>query len=539
MSGNLTFQLEILFVLVSAVLGGVVAKKLKLPLVVGYLVAGVLLGAAFKVRFGEGVLTPALAELGVALLLFSIGLEFPIQKFARIGRLGLLGAVAQILATIVVSLVIFPFIFSFSFANALFFGSLISLSSTAVVIKSLSDRGVVDSPYGELMITWLLIQDLAVVPLMALFSIEASGGGVVAAIGIAFLKTLVLIVGTLIIGRKLIPSLFDKLAFLGSRELLTIGSLTVCLLLAALSAFFGLSFAIGAFLAGLILSSADLSHEINGVIRPLKDLFAAVFFVSLGFLVNLGSLTRQLPLILGLLVATIVIKSLICYGLATFLEYHRHVAINVAVGLSNVGEFAFIIAAAGLTNGLIGNEFYQTILGVVVLSLILMPIVFANSGKLYRFFKIDGQTQSQKHSKDVNLAGHTVLVGFGRVGRRVAEALIHKNIAVVVVDFNRHVLRIARRQGFTCIYGDPVDEGVLIAAGVTTAKSLVLAVPEVIAEELIIKEARRLNPNIKIFCRARTDEDAKFLSNFHITAVVEPEVEAAKALADMVFASSQ
>ena len=534
MSGNLTFQLEILFVLVSAVLGGVVAKKLKLPLVVGYLVAGVLLGAAFKVRFGEGVLTPALAELGVALLLFSIGLEFPIQKFARIGRLGLLGAVAQILATIVVSLVIFPFIFSFSFANALFFGSLISLSSTAVVIKSLSDRGVVDSPYGELMITWLLIQDLAVVPLMALFSIEASGGGVVAAIGIAFLKTLVLIVGTLIIGRKLIPSLFDKLAFLGSRELLTIGSLTVCLLLAALSAFFGLSFAIGAFLAGLILSSADLSHEINGVIRPLKDLFAAVFFVSLGFLVNLGSLTRQLPLILGLLVATIVIKSLICYGLATFLEYHRHVAINVAVGLSNVGEFAFIIAAAGLTNGLIGNEFYQTILGVVVLSLILMPIVFANSGKLYRFFKIDGQTQSQKHSKDVNLAGHTVLVGFGRVGRRVAEALIHKNIAVVVVDFNRHVLRIARRQGFTCIYGDPVDEGVLIAAGVTTAKSLVLAVPEVIAEELIIKEARRLNPNVKIFCKAHTDEDAKFLSNFHITAVVELEVEVARALAASV-----
>jgi len=534
MPGNLTFQLEILFVLISAVFGGVVAKKLRLPLVVGYLVAGVVLGTAFKARFGEGVLTPTLAELGVALLLFSIGLEFPLQKFAKVGRLGILGAVAQILGTIVVSLVIFPFIFNFSFANALFFGSLISLSSTAVVIKSLSDRGVADSPYGELMITWLLIQDLAVIPLMALFSAEASGGGVVMAVVTALVKTAVLLIGAFVIGRKLIPGLFDKLAFLGSRELLTIGSLTVCVLLAALSAWFGLSFAIGAFLAGLILSSADLSHEINGVIRPLKDLFAAVFFVSLGFLVNLGSFTHQLPLIIGLLIATVVIKSLICYGLATFLEYHRHVAINVALGLSNIGEFAFILAAAGLTSGLIGPEFYQTILGVVALSLVLMPIGFANSHQIYRLFKVDDSSSPGHRYKDLGLMGHTILVGFGRVGRHVAEALVHKNISIVIIDFNRHALREARRQGYTCIYGDPVDEGVLTAAGVSSAKSLILAVPEVIAEELVIKEARRLNANIKIHCRAHTDADAKFLSNFHITTVVEPEVEAAKALVDMI-----
>jgi len=525
--------------MLAAVTGGAVAKKLRLPVIVGYLVAGVVIGTAFKIRFGLGSLTPALAELGVAMLLFSIGLEFPLKKFSKVGRPGILGAVFQILATIIVSLVIFTVFFNFSPFKAMFFGSLISLSSTAVVSKILADRGDLESTYGELMITWLLVQDLAVIPLMVIFSSSSGQGSVFLAILLALLKAAVFLLVVLLVGKRLVPALFSKLAFLGSRELLTVASFTSCVLLAFATYSFGLSFAVGAFLGGLLLTSADLSHEIHGIVRPLRDLFAAVFFVSLGFLVDISSLGSNLTLIITLLVLVLVIKFAITFGIARFLGYPDRLAFTATLGLDNVGEFAFILAALGLSQELITPDFYQIILAVVLLSLIIAPIAFEKSHFLYSYVwgKLLKSGESTIHkvlAKSAELSNHVVLVGYGRVGRQVAESLVLANTPFIIVDYNLRVLKEARRQGFSYVYGDPTCEEVLRAAGVSCARAIILAVPEVMAEELIIKEVRRLNGQIKIYCRAHTKEDADFLRGFSPTAVIEPELEAARAISGLL-----
>lgn len=534
MTQNLSF--EILFTMLAAVSGGALAKKLRLPLIVGYLLAGVVIGAAFRVRFGAGSITPVLAELGVALLLFSIGLEFPLKRLSKVGRPGVLGAVVQMLLTIFASLIIFTLFFQFSLFKALFFGSLLALSSTAIIAKILEEHGALESAHGELMLTWLLVQDLAVIPLMVVFS--ASGNGIslnpLIVILLSLTKAVVLLGLVVLAGYRFVPAIFSKLAFLGSRELLTLASFSLCVAFSLLTYSLGLSFAVGAFLAGIMLSAADLSHEVYATTRPLRDLFVAVFFVSLGFLVNLATLINNLPLIILLLLTAVVLKFAINLGVATFLGYHHRIAFTAAVGLVSIGEFAFILAAQGLLLEVITPEFYQVILVVVVLSLLITPLAFENSFWLYRLWRrvvgrseiIPNLVMPRKTVSD----GHIVLIGFGRVGRHVAESLAASGQAFIVVDYNLHTLKEARRRGYSYVYGDPTQENVLAAANLGTAKAVILAVPDTEAEELIIKEARRVNPSAKIYCRAHTEADAAFLRGFGVTTVVEPEIEAAKAL---------
>jgi CPA2 family monovalent cation:H+ antiporter-2 len=532
MTPNLS--LEILFTMLAAVAGGALAKKLRLPLIVGYLLAGVVIGAAFRFRFGNGEITPILAELGVALLLFSIGLEFPVRRLSKVGRPGVLGAVVQMLLTIVASLLIFTVFFNFSLFKALFFGSLLALSSTAVIVKTLEEHGALETAHGELMVTWLLIQDLAVIPLLIIFSAGALDGSAILNILQALLKAITLLGLVMLLGIRFVPSVFSKLAFLGSRELLTIAAMATCVAFSVLTNTLGISLAAGAFLAGLLLSSADLSHEIYALVRPLRDLFAAVFFVSLGFLVEPITLATNALLIALLLVVALALKFAISYGVGLFLGYHHRVVFTSALGLSTIGEFAFVLAAAGLAGEQITPEFYQVILAVVVLSLVLAPLCFANASGLYGWWKLlvdkSDKTPNLAMPRQAVAAGHIVLIGYGRVGREVAEALEAAGTSFVVVDYNLHTLKEARRRGYSYVYGDPTEESVLAAANLATARAVVLAVPDTQAEELIIKEARRVNSAIKIYCRAHTKADADFLHQFGVTAVVEPEIEAAKAL---------
>ncbi|MCX6783523.1 MAG: cation:proton antiporter [candidate division WWE3 bacterium] len=537
MSGN--FSLELLFTLLAAVVGGAVAKKLRLPLVVGYLVAGVVIGVAFKVRFGVGTLTPALAELGVAMLLFSVGLEFSLSRIFKTGRPAILGACLQILATIIGSTLIFTIFFNFSLFKALFFGSLISLSSTAIIAKSLADKGALESVYGELLIVWLLIQDLAVIPLLVIFSAsgDLSGGSVVLTILLSLLKAGAFLVVVVLVGRKVIPLIFSKLAFLGSRELLTVASFAACVLLGFVTYSFGISFAVGAFLGGVMLASAELSHEIHGIIRPLRDLFAAVFFVSLGFLVDLPVIKSSLFIIIIIFIIVITIKFAVSFLTVKFLGYHRQISFKVAMGLTMTSEFAFIIAALGLRLNLITTEFYQVCLAVIILSLLVLPVLFDKADYIYWWLSGLLNWTGEKPARVViarsnDTTNHVVLVGYGRVGKHIAEALITANIPVVIVDYNLHALKEARMHGLSFVYGDPASESVLKAAHIESARALVLAVPDVMAEELIIKETRRVAANLKIFCRAHTAVDADFLRGFNVTAVVEPELEAAKSIVE-------
>lgn len=528
--------LELLLTMLAAVCGGALAKRLRLPLIVGYLLAGVVIGSAFKIRFGPGQLTTVLAELGVGLLLFSIGLQFPLKRLAKIGRPGILGAVVQMLLTIALSLVIFTVFFDFTLFKALFFGSLISLSSTAAAARILEEHGALETAHGELMITWLLVQDLAVIPLMIIFSAGGSSvGNITIDILVALLKSLVFLGLAFLIGRRVVPALFSRLAFLGSQELLTIASFTVCVLFSFATYSLGLSFAVGAFLAGILLTSADLSHEVHGIIRPLRDLFVAVFFVSLGFLVNPATVLTNLPLVLMLTATVLVLKFVVNLGVALFLGYHSRVSFTASLGLSSVGEFAFILAASAVSSQLITGSFYQIILLVVILTLVVSPLAFENAALMYRFwtrfFKDDNHKPTLTMSRTEVRAGHIVLIGFGRVGKHIAATLETAGTPFVVVDYNLHTLKDARRKGYSYVYGDPTLSSVLSAANLATAKAVVLAVPDIMAEELIIKEARAVNPGVKIYCRAHTREDADFLRQFGVNAVIEPEIEAAKALA--------
>jgi len=537
--GELGLAYSLLLVLSSAFFGGFLAKKARLPLILGYVFAGIVFGifVAAGIKGKEDLAT--LSEIGVALLLFSLGIEFSFSRLSRVREIAFWGGVIQILSCILLGILIFPRL-GFDFYSSLFLASSFSLSSTAVVTKILSERGELDSLSGEIMIGWLLIQDLAVLPMLLILP------------KIAILETLPLWQIPLILikvffslflvffaGRLLVPRLLNLISLTNSREILLIGVVSLCLLAAFGTYALGLSFALGAFLAGLIISESSQNHAVFQEIRPLRDLFAIVFFVGLGMMVNLPFLFSHLDKILLLSLIVILVKFLVIFPLVLYLGYHPKTAFLTAMGLLQVGEFSFLLSRVGVSHDLISFDVYSYILAVALLTITLTPFFINFSPRIYFFLKKICMNRFPKiysllfrgfdykeEKEELPFCDHVVICGFGRVGSWLGRACQMAKIPFVVVDFNQKVISELKKKGIPVVYGDPADLEVLDFAQVDKAKIVVVAIPDRHTQTLVIGNAQTLNPKIKIICRSHFEEDQAKLKALGVEMVIMPEFEA-------------
>ena len=528
---NVSFTRDLVIVLATAFLGGFLAKKLRQPLLSGYILGGVIVGVVFSnfFQFSSGL--SSLSEIGIAFLMFSLGLEFSLSRFKKLGKIIILGAIIQILATILISL-LFLGKLGFDFYSSIFLGCCFSLSSTAVVLKILTDKGELETLQGQISEGWLLVQDLSVLPMIIILpalgnlnSLSALGN-----LGIAFLKAVILLGGVVWLGKKIMPFLVEKVLSLRSRELLLLSIVSLCLVLAFVTASLGFSFAMGAFLAGFLISEIGISASVFGELRPLRDIFAVIFFVTLGFLLSPAYLFSHWPIILILSLIIIFLKIILVFGLILFLGYHTRTAVLTAFALAQVGEFAPVLGLMGRERGMITAETNFLIITVTLLTIIATPWLMGFSPLIYRKFKFFSKLDKRPIKEELELNNHIVLCGYGRVGKYIGRALQMANLDFIVVDNNHQLIKELTGEGIRAVYGDPCEIDVLDYAQIDQARLLVIAIPDRQSQEIVIGNAQTLNPKIKIICRTHREENQASLKALRVQTVIQPEFEAALAI---------
>jgi len=550
---GLGFTWDLVIILVIGFIGGLVSRKARQPPLVGFILGGFLFGNLLGGLLRMWPEVTGLAEIGVALLMFTLGIELSLRKFIRSGKIIFWAALIQIILTILVGLIFLPR-FGFDFYQSLFLGSCFSLSSTAVVVKLLEEKGELSTLPGETMVTFLLIQDLTVLPMLIILPqvghFEGDFARLLNELFLGLLKGGALLVLVGVFGRKYLPVLVDKLATLSSRELLTLGVLAFCLLAAFGTQALGLSFVFGAFLAGLLISETVENHAIFAEIRPLRDIFSIIFFVSLGFLLPFSFLVANLSLILILTIFFSFIKFLIIFFLLLYLKYHTKSSFIIASGLFQVGEFAFVLGTLGKSGGLIDENTYSLILFVTLLTMVITPFVMVSANKVYFFIKdwlerhfppIYGTLFTKLDRRlvveELPISGHVVLCGFGRVGSYVGRALEMAEIPMVVIDYNRLKVAFLEKKGINVIFGDPAELPVLKVAKIEQASFLILAIPDRFTQEMVILNAQTLNSKIQIICRTHLEQDQKRLKDLGVGNVIQPEFEAALSMVKKILAS--
>lgn len=539
--GDLTFTFSIAIILATAFLGGILAKRFRQPAILGYILAGLTIGG-WAIRFTQGrEVLASFAEIGIVFLMFTLGLELSFARLRRVWEVAFWGGIIQILVTIILAILIFPN-FGFDFYSSLFLGCAFSLSSTAVVVKILSERGELDSLTGDITLSWLLIQGLAVLPMMVILpSIsQIAVGGWIGVLG-AIAKAAILLILVIFLGKRIIPILISKIADLGSRELLLISVVAICLLFAILTANIGLSTALGAFLAGLIIAETSEHQAVFSEIRPLRDLFAIIFFVSLGMFLRPDFLLSHFSQILGLSLIVITIKLLLVTVLVLYLGYHTKTAFLTGMGLVQVGEFAFILAQAGIKGQLISGEVYSLILSVALMTILVTPWFIKFAPRVYLSLRKTAKKREpllykalfarfdhhKVHEEGLELSGHVIICGHGRIGSWLGRALELSGIPYIVIDYNRQIISELNQRGIRALYGDPADIDVLDYVQVDKAKAVVIAIPDRATQELVIQHCQTLNPKATIICRTHRREDQARLKALGVETVIQPEFEAA------------
>lgn len=536
-----TFLLVIL-VLVFASLGGYVAKRFKAQPIVGYLVSGIFLGSFFP-----GVsLISKLSEIGIILLLFSLGLELSFLRLIKVFKTAFLGGILQIILFTSVS---YPFFISLGFnpTTSIIFALSFSLSSTAVVVKILADRGEAETHHGTIMSGWLLVQDLAVIPIVVFInSLGGSAGWFFQSFG-SFAKAFYVIAGAILLGRHVVPFIFHKIAKVNSRELLVISALAFSGAVAYLTSLLGISPSLGAFLAGLVISESIEHHAVLGEIRPLRDIFVAIFFVTLGFFIKPVVLIQNIWLVLAIFAFIIFVKTIVNFIVSQVLGHRGKCAVAISMGLSQVGEFSFVIFSQSLLKGLISPENISIATGAVLLTLIFTPYFFNRAVPFWKYLKTITQKLPwlnklfvggwYKDLETSELKDHIVICGYGRVGGWVGRALQEIKASFIIVDSSLDVVASLKKRGLPVIYGDPSELEVLEAAGIKNARAVVVAIPDRISQEILIGHVQTVAPGVKIISRVHLDEDWERLKILKVDKIVQPEFEAAVAIVRSIFIS--
>jgi monovalent cation:H+ antiporter-2, CPA2 family len=519
---------DIALILVAALLGGIVAQRLGLPLILGYILAGVLIGPNIGgPTVGEVEEIELLAEIGVALLLFTIGLHFPLGELAPVKRIALIGTPIQIALTIAFGYGLAQLL-GLGWEEAVWFGALLSISSTAVVLKTLSEQGVLNTLASRVTIGMLVVQDLAVVPLIILLPELGDIGEGISEVGIAGLEATLFIAGMALFGTRVFPWLMARIASWNSRELFLIFVTAIGLGVGYGTYLFGLSFAFGAFVAGMVLSRSDYSYQALADIAPLRDIFAMLFFVSVGMLIDPAFLWEEAGTIALVVVLVFVVKGLIFGGVTRASGYGNIAPLAVSLGLFQVGEFSFVIAREGISAGAISQELYSIALATAGVTMSLTPFAIRLAPILYDRWreKFPREPLRTFNLPERSLRDHVVIAGHGRVGAFVTRLLRHLEQGFVIIDNNPERADAARDAGCPTVFGDAAAEPVLEAAGVEKAQLVIVTVPDPAGARLVVERVRRLNPNVHVVARAASPEQLEELGRLGVYEAVQPEFEA-------------
>ncbi len=538
---------------------GLLATRLRIPPLVGYLVAGIVIGPATPGFVADVGLAGQLAEIGVMLMMFGVGLHFSVADLLAVRRIAIPGAIVQIAAATALGAGTALW-WGWNLGAALVFGLALSVASTVVLLRALEARGVLNSVNGQIAVGWLVVEDLVVVLILILLPAlaEALGGTASAvpgsagtSLGFTLATTLgkvaAFVVLTLVVGRRLLPKFLWLVASTGSRELFTLAVISAAVGVATASAaLFSVSFALGAFFAGMMMRESALSHRAAEETLPFRDAFSVLFFVSVGMLLDPQILVRE-PLKVAAVVAIIMFgKTAAAVGLVLALRYPLNTALTVGASLAQIGEFSFILAGLGVTLGLLPPEGLSLILAGALISISLNSVVFTAIEPVQAWIRARSSVARALERSDdplaelpatvdqASLSGHVVLVGYGRVGRRIADALTAQGIPYVVAEQNRDFVEGLRVRNIPAVTGDASEPAVLIQAHVARASVLVIATPETLPMRRMVEIARTLNPGIATVLRAHSDEEAAMLRQEGLGEVFMGEHQLALAMTEHV-----
>ena len=535
-----------------ALIFGYIAARLRLPPLIGYLIAGIIISPNTPGIVGDIHLANQLAELGVMFLMFGVGMHFSLNDLLQVRRIALPGAILQIAVATLLGIGVSMY-WGWSFGSALIFGLSLSCASTVVLLKALGDRGLLDSVNGKIAVGWLLVEDLVMVLALVLLPATAMllGGhalpgtdtsqSIWLTIGITLLKVTGFIAFMLIIGKRLVPMIMQFLARLGSRELFTLTVVAAAVSIAYGSyAVFGVSMALGAFFAGMVVKESDFSHRAEEETLPLREIFSILFFVSVGMLFDPSILIEEPLRILAVIAIIMVGKTLAAIALVLFFRYPINTALTVGASLAQIGEFSFILATLGLSLGLLTPDAQNLILAGALFSITLNSFVFSAIEPVQRWIRershlarllersADPLAMLPDEVDQAYLRDQVVIIGYGGVGRRISENLIQQNIKVVIAEENREIVEKLRSQGIAAVSGEATEPNVLIQAHIQHARLLVISPMDILDIHRIVDISKQLNPEIQVLICAESKEEAAVIRQENLGEVFYAKEEMAK-----------
>ncbi|QYK51252.1 MAG: cation:proton antiporter [Anaerolineales bacterium] len=531
---DLPLLINISIALAAAFIGGLLARRVKLPAIVGYLLAGIAIGPFTPGFVGDTDTISQLAELGVIFLMFGVGLHFSFTDLWKVRSIAVPGAILQMTLGTLAGYALSQ-VWGWSAAAGITMGLGISIASTVVLLRGLMDNNLLNTPHGRVAVGWLVLEDLATVLILILMPALApqSGAFALSTLGLTLVKAGAFIVIMFLVGKRFIPWLLDRIAHTRSRELFILAILVITLATAlGASEIFSVSLALGAFVAGAIVSESPLSHQVGADVLPFREAFAVLFFVSVGMLVNPIFLVQHLGQVLVLTLVVVVGKMLINLLIGFFIRGQAKTFMVVAAGLSQIGEFTFIVGQAGLMLGLLNRNQYSLILAAALLSITVNPWMFRLIPKAEQLFKsipwlwrrLNRHTAPEA-TEDKAGEQPVVLVGYGRVGGHLLSVLRSMDIPVKVIEADVERVEMLNREDVPVLYGDAANSEVLTHAYLEHAKALVVSVPEEAAAEMIVNAAHEINPKLPIIARAATEEGIQRLTELGASFVVHPELE--------------
>ena len=529
---------------------GTLAQRIRISPIVGYLLAGVAVGPFTPGFVADQTLATELAEIGIILLMFGVGLHFSLSDLLSVKAIAVPGALVQIVSATLMGAGLAHY-FGWTPGAGLVFGLALSVASTVVLLRALQERRLVTSEQGRIAVGWLIVEDLVMVlALVALSAIAPlltqeqtpgvvhSTGGVLWTLALMVVKVIAFFAVMMLVGRRVIPAILHYIAHTGSRELFRLGVLTIALGVAFGAAkLFGVSFALGAFFAGMILSESQLSQRAANESLPLRDAFAVLFFVSVGMLFDPWSLIEEPGAILAVVAIIILGKSIAAFAIVRAFGYPSRTGLLIAASLAQIGEFSFILVGLGVTLRLLPEQGRELILGGAIISIMLNPVLFylldrmaADDTSMQR--PTDAQSQLQPKVSKVAFAtkqeGHTVLVGFGRVGSIVGNRLIARSMPLLVIDDNEEKVASLRARNVEAVLANAVTQ--LVCANLKKAQQLVIAIPDCFEAGQIVEQARKANPSLRIVARAHSDAEERYLREYGASEVIQGSRETAEAM---------
>ncbi|AJB49509.1 cation:proton antiporter [Acinetobacter nosocomialis] len=529
---------------------GYIAARLRLPPLIGYLIAGIIISPNTPGIEADIHLANQLAELGVMFLMFGVGMHFSLNDLLQVRRIALPGAILQIAVATLLGIGV-SMLWGWSFGSALVFGLSLSCASTVVLLKALGDRGLLDSVNGKIAVGWLLVEDLVMVLVLVLLPATAvllggkapagAEGNIWLTLGITLLKVIGFIAFMLIVGKRVVPIIMQFVARLGSRELFTLTVVAAAVSIAYGSyAIFGVSMALGAFFAGMVVKESDFSHRAEEETLPLREIFSILFFVSVGMLFDPHILIERPLHILAVIAIIMVGKTLAAMALVLFFRYPINTALTVGASLAQIGEFSFILATLGVSLGLLTLEAQNLILAGALFSITLNSFVFSavepvqrwirERSHLARLLERSGDPLAMLPDEvdQAYLRDQVVIVGYGGVGRRITENLINQNIKVVIAEENREIVEKLRQANIAAVSGVATEPGVLIQAHIMHARLLVISPMDILDIHRIVDIAKQLNPQIQVLICAESKEEAAVIRDENIGEVFYAKEEMAK-----------